>query len=215
MADLEHDLRLLAADIEWPQTPAFVLRPQRRRRRRLLALAVAAMLAVGLAFAVPQSRGALLRFFHLGGVSVERVEVLPRANDVPLVAALGRRVSRAEARRLLGRPFAVRNGPVYASGIAVSTILPGRLLFSEANLGAGPEILKKYAGGATAVEFVRVGRAPALWIHGKRHVFLAPTLPPRYAGNTLVWQRGVVTYRLEGRDLTLERARAIARGLPR
>ena len=208
MADLELQLQRLAADLEWPATPSFDLR--RRRRRWPLVVALAAALAVGLAFAVPQSRGALLRFFHLGGVSVERVEVLPRAEDVPLVAALGTPVTRADARALLGRPFALATGQVYRAGVALSAILPGPVLFSEANVGAGPEILKKYAAGATVVDFLQVGGAPALWIHGSRHVFLAPTLPPRYAGNTLVWMHGPLTYRLEGRSLTLDRAREIA-----
>jgi len=126
---------------------------------------------------------------------------------------LGIRVSRADAATLLGRPFAVRTGVVYRSGIVMSTILPGRVLFSEVNLGAGPNILKKYAAAGTTVDVLTVAGAPALWIRGGRHVFLAPTLPPRYAGNTLVWQRGQVTYRLEGRGLTLARARAIARSL--
>lgn len=213
MADLELQLQQLAADLEWPATPVFDLR--RRRRRWPLAVALAAVLAVGLAFAVPQSRGALLRFFHLGGVSVERVDVLPQAEDAPLVAALGTRVTRADARALLGRPFALATGQVYRSGVVLSTILPGPVLFSEANVGAGPEILKKYAAGATVVDFLQVDGAPALWIHGSRHVFLAPPLPPRYAGNTLAWQRGPITYRLEGRGLTRARAVAIALDIDR
>ena len=208
MAELEQQLRLLAADLEWPPTPTLAVR--RPSRRWPLVAALAAALAVGLAFAVPQSRGALLRFFHLGGVSIERVDTLPPAS---LRMSLGARVSRAEARRLLGRPFAVQIGPVYASGPAVSTLLPDDVVFSEANVGAGPEILKKYAGGATVVDFLQVGGAPALWIHGFRHVFLAPTLPPRYAGNTLVWQRGPITYRLEGKGLTRAGAVALAQRL--
>jgi hypothetical protein len=53
---------------------------------------------------------------------------------------------------------------------------------------------------------------PAIWIYG-RHTVSDPMLPIRLAGNTLVWQRGAITYRLEGRGLTLARARALAREL--
>jgi hypothetical protein len=69
-------------------------------------------------------------------------------------------------------------------------------------------VLKKYAGGATQVEAVTLGDGvDGIWIHGGRHVFMVPQLAPRYAGNTLLWQRGAITYRLEGRGLTLGRAR--------
>ena len=62
----------------------------------------------------------------------------------------------------------------------------------------------------------RAGKAadvPGIWIHGGRHVLLAPLLPPRYAGNTLVWQRGAITFRLEGRGLTQAGALRLARTL--
>jgi hypothetical protein len=213
MPELDEQLHQLAAVVEWPSSPAFDLR--RRRRRWPVVVALAAALAMALAFAVPGSRGALLRFFHLGGERVERVEVLPRARDVPLVAALGTRIGRVEARRLLGRPFALPTGAVYRAGPTVSALLPGRILFSEANVGGGPEILKKYAAGASEVDFLHVRGAPALWIHGAQHVFLAPTLPARYAGNALVWAADGLTYRLEGRDLTRDRAVFLARSLSR
>jgi hypothetical protein len=71
--------------------------------------------------------------------------------------------------------------------------------------------LTKLAGGATAVEWLTIAsNVPGLWIHGGRHVFLAPALPPRYAGNTLLWQEGSLTFRLEGRSLTRGRAVALA-----
>jgi len=63
---------------------------------------------------------------------------------------------------------------------------------------------------ATTAKPVQVGGAPGVWIAGGRHVVVAPPVPPRLAGNVLIWVRGPVTYRLEGRDLTLERARGLA-----
>jgi hypothetical protein len=207
MADLEHALQELAAHVEWPATPALVLR--RRRRRWPLVVALAAALAVAAAFAVPQSRGALLRFFHLGGVSVERVDALPPA---ALRTSLGVPITAADATQLLGRPFALEGVRLYRAGRVVSALLDGSLLFSELRTGADPGIFKKFYGTATSVAGVSLGAdTPALWLQGKPHVVvIPPALPPRYAGNTLVWLHGPLTYRLEGRSLTLDRARAIA-----
>ena len=41
-------------------------------------------------------------------------------------------------------------------------------------------------------------------------VALPPTLPPRLAGNVLLWQTDGLTLRLEGRELTLARALQLA-----
>ena len=75
-------------------------------------------------------------------------------------------------------------------------------------------VLKKLAGAETDVRGVDLG-VPAIWIRGAKHVYMGPTLPPRYAGNVLLWQDGAVTFRLEGRDLTLAHARELARELLR
>jgi hypothetical protein len=206
MSDLERALAEL--DVDWPATPAF---DYRRRRRPWLVAAVAVVLVVAAAFAVPQSRGAILRFFHLGGVAIERVDTLPPARDRALRAALGEPITRAAARVLLGRSFAAPGSPLYRSGTNVSTLLPGPVLFTEWRTGNDPMILKKFVGNETEVEGVPLG-FPAVWIHGRRHV-LESMLPRRLAGNTLIWQRGGITYRLEGRGLTLARATALARQL--
>jgi hypothetical protein len=55
-----------------------------------------------------------------------------------------------------------------------------------------------------------VDGAPGVWISGAPHVVLGPELPPRLAGNVLVWVRGAVTYRLEGKGLTLDAAQDVA-----
>ena len=88
--DLERELRAL--EVEWPPTPELrlVLEPVRRGSRRPLFAAVAlALVALAAAFAVPQSRGAILRFLHLGGESIQFVETLPPAGTRPLDAGLG------------------------------------------------------------------------------------------------------------------------------
>src|SRR4051812_40834726 len=208
MSELERALAEL--DVDWPATPAFIYR---RRRRPLLVPVVAVVLAVAAAFAVPQSRGAIVRFFHLGGDRIERVQRLPSAQERALRDSLGAPTTQAEARHLLDRPFGAPGARVYLAGRVVSTLLPGNILFSELQTGADPFLLKKFAGAATTVEPVSIDGAPGVWIFGGRHVFLLPTLPQRYAGNTLVWQRDGITYRLEGHGLTLARATALARRL--
>jgi hypothetical protein len=210
MADLEHELGLLAGEIAWPPTPP--LAPRVRRRRWPLAVALAAVLAVAVAFAVPQSRGAILRFLHLGAVSVRQVDTLPRARPESLRASLGAPVAPAAAAALLGRPFVPSAAPLYRSGDSVSALLDGNILLTELRT-ADVGILKKFFAGATQVRSISLGnrQVPALWIEGGAHVVvMPPALPARYAGNTLVWTDAGLTFRLEGRGLSLERARTIA-----
>jgi hypothetical protein len=216
-ADLELQLQLqrLAAEVEWPPTPTFDLRA-RTRRRWPLVVAVSAALALGLAFAVPQSRGSLLRFFHLGAARVERVDTLPPAEERALRDALGVRIEPSAAAAILGQPFAVGGVAVFGSGRAISAIVEQSppVMLTELPTGGGFAVVKKLASGATAVQWVTVApHVQGLWIDGGRHVFVAPALPPRYAGNTLLWQDGSVTFRLEGRALTREHALAVARTL--
>src|SRR5262245_31266097 len=174
--ELESELRALAAEIEWPQTPT--LRPDLEPRRRLvlrgrsLALA-AALMAVALAavFAVPQSRGAILRFFGLGAVQVEFVERLPAAQEQPLSTGLGPTISTAAARRVLGRPplqppFAPP-ATLHADDGIVSLLFLHEgepVLLSE--FSSGSHLLKKVAASSTSARWVRVGNDPALWLAG-------------------------------------------------
>jgi hypothetical protein len=225
MAELEQRLAALAAELEWPPTPELEPRlepaPRRATRRRALVLALAVVaVAVAVAFAVPPARSAILRFFHLGGVTVERVDTLPAAEERPLAASLGVPVSRTAAesalggRRLLLPPS--RGEPqLYTRDGYVSALLavPQPVLFSQFLSGDGGVLLKKLAASAT-VEPVRVdAAADGLWIAGEEHVVFWPEAPPRLAGNVLVWERDGVTYRLEGRALTKARALELARGL--
>src|SRR4051794_36361383 len=93
--DLERELRAL--DVEWPATPR--LRPELARRRRRWPLAVAIALgAIAAAFAVPQSRGAILRFFDVGADRIQLVDTLPPAQERSLDSGLGPHTSVALAR---------------------------------------------------------------------------------------------------------------------
>lgn len=205
MADLER--ALASVEVEWPPTPAFDLRRPRRRRWPLVAAAVAA--AGGAAFAVPPARSAILHFLHLRGVSIERVQTLPAAEEKALAATLGSPISEADAAALLGRPFGV-HARLHRSGSAVSALLAGPVLLSELHETIDASVVvKKLVGSGTEVREVTVDGRPGVWIGG-RHVFELSPSSPRLAGNVLLWARGEVLYRLEGKQLTLERARAIA-----
>jgi hypothetical protein len=216
--DLEPELRAL--EVEWPPTPELrlVLEPLRRRNRRPLFAAVAlALVALAAAFAVPQSRGAILRFLHLGGESIQFVEILPPAGTRPLDAGLGSPVSAGQARAqipaLLLPPVSGRLS-LRRSGEVVSVVFAhaGRpVLLSELSSGQG-FLLKKLAGSTNA-EWVNVRGTSGLWISGAPHVFLFPREPARLAGNTLIWESLGTTYRLEGPDLTKDDAVSLASSL--
>src|SRR5262245_44242035 len=224
MSELERALTALGREIEWPEAPVLDLRldavaPRRpsRRRRILVAIAVA-VVAIGIAFAVPPARSAILDFFHLGGVTVERAETLPAAEERPLRAALGRPVGREEAEGILGGPVVLPrvNGrpQLYEREGVISAVLatPEPVLVSELRPLGGEYLLKKVAGISTTVENVGIDdRRQGLWIEGERHVVYWLTAPPRLAGNVLLWEDGGVTYRIEGRHLTRERALELAR----
>lgn len=107
MAELERDLRALAALVElperdlWPGIEArLATRLRRRRLRATLVALVAVAVAVGIAFAVPPARSAILRLLGLEGVTIVRVEKLPPVAREP--AAIGVPLSLAEAERRLG-----------------------------------------------------------------------------------------------------------------
>jgi hypothetical protein len=205
MTDLDRQLRALA--VAWPPTPELRLELVPRHRRRVLVAALAAA-ALAAAFAVPQSRSAILRFFHLGGVTIERVGTLPPAQERPLSAGLGGQVSDSEAERALGVSFLpAHHGTLFEQGGFVSTLLPGPVLLTEfGNAG----ILKKLALGNVEGIEVETG-VEGLWISGAPHVVFFPDASPRLAGNVLVWTSGNVTFRLEGRGLDQQAALRLAR----
>src|SRR5436305_4306285 len=112
MPDLERDLRALGHELAFPPTPDLVARvrartvvPHRRPAWRPLAILLAALaVAVGIAFAVPAARSAILHAFDIGGVHVQLVDRLP---ERPLrhVRIPGRRTSLGDARRAVGFGF--------------------------------------------------------------------------------------------------------------
>ncbi|HEY2936082.1 MAG TPA: hypothetical protein VGJ25_05755 [Gaiellaceae bacterium] len=223
---LERDLHALAAELEWPEPPPLAqLELGRRRNLRPLVLALAVLvLALAVALAVPPARSAILRFLHLRGVTVERVETLPPAPERPLVAGLGPARSLDEAARVAGfapvLPPGVTPSRVYARWSVIAIPLGDRRLLTELS-GIGIDVSKKFAAEATRVEPVTVAGARGIWIEGGPHVLVFRNRDGRYvtetlrlAGNTLLWERGTLTLRLEG-PLTLPEALRIARSIQR
>ena len=142
MTDFERELRSL--NVAWPPAPELRIALARRRRRRMV-VAVALVTALVAAFAVPQSRSAILHFFHLGGVTVVQVDTLPPAQERPLSAGLGQPVGDRAAARTLGAPFLpARHGTLYGRDGFVSTLLHGPVLLSEFG---SPYLIKKVALG--------------------------------------------------------------------
>src|SRR5436190_19036458 len=94
MTELERALAALGEELEFPQSrdvwPRIAERLRRRRWVRPAVFALAAgVVALAIALAVPPARSAILKFFHIGSVTVERVETLPPAQTRPFATGLG------------------------------------------------------------------------------------------------------------------------------
>jgi hypothetical protein len=242
MPDLERTLAELARDVDFPSTPDLVpgirarLAPSPRRRRFLgrrgLAIAVASLAAaIGVAFAVPQARTAILRVFGVGSVSVRVVDELPEAPPGGRLV-LGDRVLLADARRRVSFPVAVPAAEGFAEPDAVylDDGVPGGIVFFLygtldrptallSQFSATDVFAEKSVGPGTTVEEVRVGRDRGYWIEGAPHTFAFTDLAGRtrleslrLATNTLVWEREGITLRLEG-DLDRDEAVEVAESL--
>jgi hypothetical protein len=224
MTELELRLRTLGDEIAVPPAPdlaaAVHSRIQRRHllRRTLLAIAVAAA-ALGVAFAVPPARSALLKFFHLEGVTVVRVDTLPAQRARALGRSLGSPVPLAVAERRLGFRFLLPPGAkparVRVHGGVLGTALlehDGQPLLLSEFRGDVFALMKKVAGPSALVASVEVGGNPGIWVAGATHfLYLGRSgalseLPIAVHGNVLLWQRDGLTLRLQGQ---LGRADAI------
>ena len=231
MAELERALVQLGRELDLPPEPD--LRPRVRERierrphyRRALVPALALLLvALGIAMAVPDARSAILRFFHIGAVTIERVETLPAARERSLAAGLGPALSLHDAEARSGVPL-VLAGPrprrFYAQPGLIATLLQYRgkpVLLAELQ-GDQMGVSKKFVGPATRVEPAPIGSF-GLWLEGGKHVLTWAAasggirqVERRFAGNVLIWAEGNRTYRLEGglnRGQMLELGRQITR----
>jgi hypothetical protein len=225
--------RIAAEPAQRPWRPWPPLRmPGMSVLRPATAAAAATVLAVAVALtlaASPSVRARVADWLGIGAVRIERVDRLPDvvpASDL----GLGRRTSVAEARRstdlpvpairALGAPDAIYATPPGRGGASrVSVVYVARRGLPATTNGLGalltilpggdPGIVKKLADAGTSVEILDVDGALGAFVSGDAHV-VGP--PNRLAGNTLIWVRGDVTYRLEadlGRDAMLRLARSV------
>jgi hypothetical protein len=233
LSELETSLRALAAEVAFPATPSLAdavaarLEPRPRWSRfagRRLAVAVAVVLAAFAAVLTfsPGARSAFLELFGIEGATVYRVE---RAPDVsrfgPLVR--GEAVPLDEARRSVS--FDVLVPP--SAGRPVERVFLDRIVGAVSFVYCCPELIltefrgeaipyvQKIAGPDVHIEHVGVRGAPGIWLEGAHAVLFRDASgilredELRLAGNVLLWERGGVTYRLEG-DIDREHALALA-----
>lgn len=214
MTELESALIQLGRELDLPAEPDLRSRVRGRieRRpgyRRALVPALALLVALGIAFVVPDARSAILRLFHIGAVTIERVDTLPAASPRSLTAGLGPSLSLKEAETRSGLTL-VLNGTrpqrFYARPGLIATLLQyrGRPVLLAELQGDQMGVSKKLLGSTTRFEVVRIGSF-GLWLEGGKHVLIWESRPGevtqmerRLAGNVLIWTQGDLTFRLEG-----------------
>jgi len=176
---------------------------------------------------------------ELGGPPPPTVTTRPGER---LDLGLGERATLEEARRRVGFPvlvpgaagfrqpaavFVNGNMPpggrvdlVYRArpGLPASPFTDAGLLVTEFRGQPSPDFLKKVAV-LGMVEEVTVGGEPGYWFSGEPHFFTYQDARgevreerTRLAGNTLIWQRGDLTLRLEG-EITKQEALAVAESM--
>jgi hypothetical protein len=230
MAELERALVALGRELDIPAEPDLRSRVRDRierkpRHRTALVLVLALLVAVGIALAVPPARSAILRFFHIGSVTIERVETLPAARERSLVAGLGPPLSLREAENSSGVPLvlaAPQPSTVYAQQGLIATVLhrKGKPILLAELQGDQLGLTKKFVAPDTSVQPAPIGSF-GLWLEGGKHVLLWTAdsgetlqMERRFAGNVLIWTDGNRTYRLEAalnRSQMLELGRQITR----
>ena len=230
MTELERALVQLGRELDLPPEPDLRSRvrdriERRPRYRRALVPALALLVSLGIAFAVPDARSAILRFFHIGAVTIERVETLPAASPRSLTAGLGPSLSLKEAETRSGLAL-VLNGTrpqrFYGRPGLIATLLQYRgkpVLLAELQ-GDQMGVSKKLLGSSTRFEVVRIGSF-GFWLEGGKHVLIwsprsgeVAQMERRLAGNVLIWTDGDRTFRLEGgltKGQMLELGRQITR----
>jgi hypothetical protein len=234
----ELEARLSALTVAFPPTPDLAAsvdqrlgaerRPGRfvrwlERPRLVLALAVVVAAFGAVLAASPGARSAFLEIFGIEGAVVTRVEELPPVTPGDSLAALGQRVTLAEARRLAGFPLlrlpgeAEPDATYFKSPGMVSFVygrdLDVRLILSQIDGSLDEAFLKKVGPQGTLIERVRVGGEPGLLLTGEPHFFTYTSRtgtfeeePLYLARDVMLWERDGRTFRLEGE---LERERAI------
>ncbi|MBA3263804.1 MAG: hypothetical protein H0T69_15275 [Thermoleophilaceae bacterium] len=216
------------------------LLPPAGLRRSLVLAVVALVLLAGTPFAaVPGVRDAVLDFFGLQGVTVERRETLPTTPpERPL--DLGSRTTLADATDRVGFAPLLPDALGEPDGVYVRRGLPGGelslayraraglprtratrlgLLLTEFRGDISPEYLGKIVGPDTTAQRLQIDGRRAIWIAGVPHFFFyrGPDgefveTSMRIAQNVLLLEHGPLLLRLEGafdRDQAIRLARSL------
>jgi hypothetical protein len=198
-----------------------------RKRRLAVALAVALIVPVAAFATVPSLRHAVLDVLGARGVQIVRTTSLPPlppggrlelGEPTSLTRAGGLVRFRVLAPHIgeLGAADEAYYRPLPAGG-ALSLVYRPRadlprspftkrgLLLTEFLGSDAPLFARKFAGAGTSVEPVSVNGRAGVWLAGRPHEFAyvdergqTEMETIRLAGNTLVWERGRLTLRLEG-----------------
>jgi hypothetical protein len=201
--------------------------------RRVLAVSLALLaVSIGAVMAVPDARTAILEWLGLRGVKIERTETRATAPARPVELGLGERTTLEQGRDQVGFPVVTPDFDALGEpdDVYVTQAVRGgqlayvwrdderevELLLTQFVGSLSHDFIQKALGPGTTIEEVRVDGGLGFWIAGEPHdfVYLDERGEPafdsfRLAGNTLVWERGELTLRLEG-DLTKAEAFEIA-----
>jgi hypothetical protein len=208
--------------LRWPQ-----LHP---RFAAALAAIVVVIVAFGILFAAsPGVRATVRDWLGIGSVRITRVERLPDLAPARELG-LGKRVTMATAERefgtvatvrALGAPDAVYFDAALPRRVTLVYLARTGLPAGKAGVGALLDefegdtpiaYAEKLVAGHVPITHVKVDGADGYFIGGSHALQLPDELRPRLAGNTMVWQRDGVTYRLET-ALGLRRTLALARSV--
>lgn len=224
---IESQLRRLGDDLAYPETPdiaggitALVGGNGSGRSLRWLAVAAAAILVAIVVGLVPATREAVMSWLGVQGVRIERADVVGTAGQLDLGTPLAVEEAAAAVGFELAIPRALDEpGVAFVSGGMASFVYPSpegsaELVLTQFEGDIEPVIVKQVPTD-TAMSLVAVADVTAVWIEGPHAIFFLPADgpatedQPRLAGNTLLWQRGPITFRLEG-AASLAEARHIA-----
>jgi hypothetical protein len=195
--------------------------------RRLAVAAAVALLVIGGLLAIPRTRDTIAHWFAVKGVIVNTVPSLP-PGPLGGDLNLGQRTTLAGAQAgvrfqvlvptdsSVGQPDevylnrAVPGGEVSfvyhtRPGLPTSSTTDVAILVMEIQGSVDKNFFGKMIGPGTTLTEVTVNGGPGYWIEGNPHViFFKDALGNfhdenlRLASNTLVWQQGDVTLRIEG-----------------
>jgi hypothetical protein len=206
--------------------------------RRLALAAAAVLIVIGGLLAIPQTRDTIAHWFGVKGVIVNTVPSLPPGplgqdlrlgyrTTLPGASAAARFQVLVPTNSTLGEPDevwfnqAVPGGEVSfvyhtKTGLATSSKTDVAILVMEIQGTTEKGYFGKMIGPDTKLTEVTVNGGPGYWLEGSPHIFFYTDASGafhddnlRLATNTLIWQQGDRTIRIEG-PLTKAQALQIA-----